>query len=137
MVDNKEQEATQATEVQQHDVQYAEEGESKPVIEKVEVKTGTEKLECIYKQRMKLYRFRNDQWKERGIGYGELMRDRDQKRIRFCMRQEKTLKVVANFYGKSRAPMLNSGVISDEHVLADADAGRKRQGFVLGRAGFQ
>ena len=102
MVDNKEQEATQATEVQQHDVQYAEEGESKPAIAQVEVKSGTEQLECIYKQRMKLYRFRNDQWKERGIGHGKLMRDRDQKRIRFIMRQEKTLKVVANFFGKSK-----------------------------------
>jgi Ran-binding protein 1 len=52
------------------------------------------------KLRVKLFRWRDEQWKERGIGNGKLMRDREQKRIRFVMRQEKTLKPVANFYGK-------------------------------------
>ena len=51
--------------------------------------------------RVKLYRFRQEQWKERGIGNCKLMRDKEQKRIRMVMRQEKTLKPVANFFGKS------------------------------------
>ena len=51
--------------------------------------------------RIKLYRYRNEQWKERGIGNAKLMRDKAQKRIRFVMRQEKTLKPVGNFFGKS------------------------------------
>ena len=67
---------------------------------KVETKTGTEGLECIFKMRVKLYRFR-EEWKERGIGNCKLMRDRKDKRIRFVMRQEKTLKPVANFICKS------------------------------------
>ena len=50
--------------------------------------------------RIKLYRFRDDQWKERGVGNAKLMRDRKQQRIRMLMRQEKTLKPVANFIGK-------------------------------------
>lgn len=49
--------------------------------------------------RVKLYRFR-EEWKERGIGNLKLMRDSDEKRIRCVMRQEKTLKPVANFICK-------------------------------------
>ena len=36
--------------------------------------------------RIKLYRFRDDQWKERGVGNAKLMRDRKQQRIRMLMR---------------------------------------------------
>ena len=52
------------------------------------------------KLRIKLYRFREDQWKERGIGNAKLLRDKENKRIRFLMRQEKTKKPVANFMSK-------------------------------------
>ena len=52
------------------------------------------------KIRAKLFRWRDEQWKERGIGNAKLMRDRTEKRIRFVMRQEKTLKPVANFVSK-------------------------------------
>ena len=52
------------------------------------------------KIRAKLFRWRDEQWKERGIGNAKLMRDREQKQVRFIMRQEKTLKPVANFIGK-------------------------------------
>ena len=50
--------------------------------------------------RIKLYRFREEQWKERGIGNCRIMRSKEDKRIRFVMRQEKTLKPVANFICK-------------------------------------
>ena len=53
------------------------------------------------KIRTKLFRWRDEQWKERGIGNAKLMRDREQKQVRFIMRQEKTLKPVANFIGMS------------------------------------
>ena len=49
------------------------------------------------KIRAKLFRWRDEQWKERGIGNAKLMRDRAEKRVRFVMRQEKTLKPVGNF----------------------------------------
>lgn len=52
------------------------------------------------KMRIKLYRFRDSQWKERGIGNGKLMRDKAGRKVRFLMRQEKTLKPVANFLSK-------------------------------------
>ena len=40
---------------------------------------------------------RDDQWKERGTGNCKLLRHKESKKIRFVMRQEKTLKPVANF----------------------------------------
>ena len=52
------------------------------------------------KIRTKLFRWRDEQWKERGIGNAKLMRNREEKSIQFVMRQEKTLKPVANFIGK-------------------------------------
>jgi len=70
-------------------------------LEKQDVKSGEEKLECLWKSRAKIYRFNDNQWKERGVGNAKLMRNKDKKNIRFCMRQEKTLKPVANHLGKS------------------------------------
>lgn len=59
--------------------------------------TGEEQEECIFRVRAKLYRWRDEQWKERGTGNAKLLRNKETKRIRFVMRQEKTLKPVANF----------------------------------------
>ena len=61
--------------------------------------TGEENEECIFVMRAKLYRFRDDQWKERGTGNFKLMRNKESKKIRAIMRQEKTLKPVCNFLG--------------------------------------
>ena len=52
----------------------------------MQTSTGEEGLECIMKLRVKLYRFRNNEWKERGIGNAKLLRDKEKKRIRFLMR---------------------------------------------------
>ena len=68
-----------------------------PEVKKV---TGEEAEECIFKMRCKLYRMRDEQWKERGTGNCKLLRHKESKKIRFVMRQEKTLKPVANFIGK-------------------------------------
>ena len=62
--------------------------------------TGEESEECIFKMRCKLYRKRNEELKERGTGNCKLMRHKESKKIRFVMRQEKTLKPVANFICK-------------------------------------
>lgn len=47
--------------------------------------------------RAKLFRFREKEWKERGVGDLKLLRNNEAKRVRFILRQDKTLKVVANF----------------------------------------
>ena len=53
--------------------------------------------QCIFKERAKLYRYRDDQWKERGVGNARILRDNSNKKIYFLMRQEKTMKPIANF----------------------------------------
>ena len=64
---------------------------------KVEIKTGEEDEDLIFKSRGKLYRFRDGEWKERGTGDLKLLRHKKGKKIRFILRQDKTLKIVANF----------------------------------------
>ena len=64
---------------------------------KVEIKTGEEDEDLIFKSRGKLFRFRDEEWKERGTGDLKLLRHKTNKKIRFILRQDKTLKIVANF----------------------------------------
>ena len=94
------QDSTKPAEDKAHDVDYADPEEKKveqAELPKVAKVTGEEKEECIFRVRCKLYRLRDDQWKERGTGNGKLLRNKETKKIRFVMRQEKTLKPVANF----------------------------------------
>ena len=64
----------------------------------VPVVTGEEQDEELSKFRAKLYRWREAQWKERGVGEMRLLKNKQNGKIRILMRQEKTLKIVANFY---------------------------------------
>ena len=96
---------------EKHDVDYTDPEEKKETqvtfifnlistqaeLPKVEKVTGEELEECIFRMRCKLYRIRDEQWKERGTGNAKLLRNKETKKIRFIMRQEKTLKPVANF----------------------------------------
>lgn len=49
-------------------------------------------------RKCKLYRFISDsnEWKERGIGQAKVLQHKENKRSRFLMRQEKTLKIRGN-----------------------------------------
>ena len=69
----------------------------KLILPKVEVKSGEEDEELIFKMRARLYRWRDPEWKERGTGELKLLRHKQTKRIRCVLRQDKTLKAVANF----------------------------------------
>ena len=64
---------------------------------KAEIKTGEEDEDMIFKGRGRLYRFREGEWKERGTGDMKVLRHKTEKKIRFILRQDKTLKIVANF----------------------------------------
>ena len=64
----------------------------------VPVVTGEEDEEMIFKIKARLFRFRDSQWKERGSGDLKLLRDKKTRQIRLLMRQDKTLKIVANHY---------------------------------------
>ena len=97
----------------------AEDDENKPVkeeestatfvpviqLEEVEVKSGTEEEETLHTFRAKLFLYGETlldkgtgkkTWMERGIGDASILRHRDHQRLRFLMRQEKTMKVIAN-----------------------------------------
>lgn len=74
-------------------------------LEEVEVKSGEEDEEVIFSMRSKLFIFGetlldvgtgNKTWKERGVGEVRLLRHREHQRVRLLMRQEKTMKVIAN-----------------------------------------
>jgi len=71
----------------------------------VDVRSGEEDEEVILSVRAKLFIFGetmldagtgNKSWKERGVGEVRLLRHREHSRIRLLMRQEKTMKVIAN-----------------------------------------
>jgi Ran-binding protein 1 len=69
------------------------------------VKSGEEEEEVLFSQRSKLFIFGETlldkgtgtkSWRERGIGDIRILRHREHQRIRVLMRQEKTMKVIAN-----------------------------------------
>jgi len=68
------------------------------------IETGQEDEEELYSQRSKLYRFRDGEWKERGLGDAKILKHKITGKIRFLMRQERTMKVVANFLLMCQAP---------------------------------
>lgn len=71
-------------------------------VKEVEVKSGEEDEETFWKHRAKLYRWAKEtgEWKERGLGDAKLLKHKESGKIRFLLRQEKTLKIVANHYGQ-------------------------------------
>jgi hypothetical protein len=76
--------------------------EYKPVVElkPVEVSTGEENDEIVYKQRSACYRFDGGEWKERGRGEVKLLRNKEIGIVRVLLRQEKTLKLCINHKGE-------------------------------------
>lgn len=74
-------------------------------LEEVEVKSGEEEEEAICSHRSKLFIFGetmldvgtgNKTWRERGIGEAKILRHKEHQRLRLLMRQEKTMKILAN-----------------------------------------
>lgn len=76
----------------------------------VEVKTGEEVEEQVFKMRAKLFKFdpESKEWKERGTGDVRLLKHKENLKTRLVMRRDKTLKVCANHYGEN--PCMRSGV---------------------------
>lgn len=75
-------------------------GDWKPTIELPEIQTvtGEEEDEEMTKFRVKLYRWRDAQWKERGVGDLKFLKHKTTNKIRVIMRADKTGKVVANHF---------------------------------------
>ena len=64
------------------------------------VSNGEDKCENLWECKMKLYRFDNNQWKERAVGIFKFLKDKESGKIRGVLRQDVTSKIMANFYGK-------------------------------------
>lgn len=62
------------------------------------VPTGEEDERLVWKQRCKLYRFHDNQWKQRGTGEMTFLQHESSRMVRMVMRQDKTYKVVLNHY---------------------------------------
>lgn len=74
-------------------------------LEAVEVVSGEEDEDILFNKRSKLYQFTetmlnkgtgNKTWNERGLGQMKILKHRETNYIRVLMRQEKTMKVIAN-----------------------------------------
>ncbi|CCF73585.1 small monomeric GTPase [Babesia microti strain RI] len=96
---------------------------SKVELKRIDVMTGEEEEEILWKQRAKLYRWSASktegepgEWKERGIGDAKLLKHKESGKIRFLLRQEKTLKIVANHYvlGRDNFCILTPNAGSDK-----------------------
>eukprot|EP00871_Galdieria_phlegrea_P001775 jgi/Galph1/2599/GphlegSOOS_G1239.1 len=87
----------------------------KPLVtlEEVEVTTGEEKEEVLFKNRAKLFRFDKEgtQWKERGTGDVKILQHKETKKIRLLMRREKTLKICLNHYVNPKIQLEENEVI--------------------------
>ena len=59
---------------------------------------------CSCRSKCKLYRYDNDagEWKERGVGQGRILRHKANNKVRFLMRQDKTLKIRGNHISECR-----------------------------------
>lgn len=54
-----------------------------PLPDKIEVKSGEEDEDVLYTHRAKLYRFREKEWRERGLGDIKILRHRQSGKLRY------------------------------------------------------
>ena len=79
--------------------------------ENIEIKTGEKEEELVYYQRAKLFRFIDNEWKERGIGEVRILRHKNTGKTRILMRRDQVLKICMNHALTKELelkPMLNS-----------------------------
>ena len=78
--------------------EVATEGQWKLVdLPEVESKSGEEDYDEVFSSRTKLYRWRNPEWKERGIGNFRILKHKETSKIIGMLRQEGTKKIMAHF----------------------------------------
>eukprot|EP01023_Acetabularia_acetabulum_P051313 TRINITY_DN5656_c0_g2_i1.p1 TRINITY_DN5656_c0_g2~~TRINITY_DN5656_c0_g2_i1.p1 ORF type:complete len:294 (-),score=60.50 TRINITY_DN5656_c0_g2_i1:228-998(-) len=67
-------------------------------LEEVQTTTGEEAELNVFDCKTKLYRFdqAGNEWKERGVGTAKILKHKENGRVRFLFREDKTLKIRAN-----------------------------------------
>lgn len=53
-----------------------------PLPDKIEIKTGEEDEDVLYSHRAKLFRFRNSEWRERGLGDVKILKHKQTGQLR-------------------------------------------------------
>ncbi|XP_054724856.1 E3 SUMO-protein ligase RanBP2-like [Uloborus diversus] len=92
---------SEVTESPDVDVEREVMGDFKPLIplpEEIVVETGEENEVVMFEDRAKLYRFVDQEWKERGVGTVKILHHEGSGRVRLLMRRDQVLKVCANHY---------------------------------------
>ena len=93
----------------------------------VTVDNGEKDEEEVFKARVKLYRWNDKQWKERGIGDIRILHSKDNGKYRCVLRQEQTMKVRCNFFihgeGLCKLEKLNTAEKSWHWTAADFSEG--------------
>lgn len=69
-----------------------------PLPDEVPVNTGEENEEVLFRERGKLFRYVEKEWKERGVGELKLLKNPESGKIRFLMRRDQVHKICANHY---------------------------------------
>ena len=69
---------------------------SLPLVE--DIRSGEEDEETLFSHRAKLYRFVNNQWKERGVGDLKILKHKKTGKVRLLMRRDHVLKLCCNHY---------------------------------------
>lgn len=67
-----------------------------PLPDKVEVKTGEENETVLYSHRAKLFRFKDSEWRERGLGDVKILQHKTTGKMRVVMRREQIFKICLN-----------------------------------------
>jgi E3 SUMO-protein ligase RanBP2 len=67
-----------------------------PLPAEIQVKTGEENEEILFEERAKLFRLADKEWKERGIGYIKILKDKETHKSRVVMRRDQIHKLCAN-----------------------------------------
>ena len=92
-----------------------------PVLEKlpelVEEKTGEEDELVTFSCRGKLYIFKDEQWKERGVGPCKVLQNRKTFQSRIVMRREQVKKVCLNLPLNPDSPAITMKKDSQEEAL--------------------